>query len=470
MRQRNPEKRIKDFKEVSLGLTERQAVKEADRCLQCKKPKCIGGCPVGIDIPKFISFVKEKDYLSGLKTIREFNMLPSICGRVCPQETQCQGSCILGKKASPVSIGALERFVADYKTTLKQIKLPEIKPSNGHKVAVIGSGPAGLTVAADLAKSGYDVTVFEALHEPGGVLLYGIPEFRLPKKILQREIDFVKKLGVRIMVNQVIGKTQTVEELFKDGFEAVFIGVGAGSPKYLGIPGENLNNVYFASEFLTRVNLMKAYRFPEYDTPVKKARRVAVIGGGNVAMDSARSALRLGAERVYMVYRRSEREMPSRREEIENAKEEGIKFYFLSSPKIIIGTDKGWVKAVMCDKMKLGKPDSSGRKRPVPSGKEFSIRVDQVIVAIGQSANPILVHSIKGLKLRGDGYIAADREGKTNLKGIYAGGDITTGAATVISAMGIGKRAAKAINSYIMGHTESSQQTPVPFLSQNKPQ
>ena len=458
MRHRKPDKRKNDFKEVALGLTERQAVKEAELCLQCKNPRCVEGCPVEIDIPKFISSVKEQNYLGGLKKIREYNNLPSICGRVCPQETQCQGKCIKGKKTRPVSIGALERFVADYEILLGKIETPEIKPRNGHKVAVIGSGPAGLTVAADLAKIGYDITVFEALHEPGGVLLYGIPEFRLPKRIIQREIDYVKKLGVKILVNQVIGRTRTVKELFKEGFESVFIGVGAGSPRYLGIPGENLNNVYFASEFLTRVNLMNAHRFPEYDTSVKKACRVAVIGGGNVAMDSARTALRLGAEKVFIVYRRTEREMPSRQEEIENAKEEGIKFYFLSNPEMILNDNKGWARALKCRKMKLGEPDSSGRRRPVPSDKEFTIKADQVIVAIGQSSNPILVRSVKKLKLWGDGYIVADREGKTNLKGIFAGGDITTGAATVISAMGVGKRAAKAIDSYIMG--KKSQQQP----------
>lgn len=469
MRYRNPIKRKKDFKEVALGLTEKQAIKEASLCLMCKKPRCVDGCPVEIDIPKFISFVKEEDYLGGLKKIREYNNLPSICGRVCPQEDQCQSNCIKGKKGKPVSIGALERFVADYEILTGEVETPQVKPPNGHRVAVIGSGPAGLTVAADLAKLGYEVTVFEALHEPGGVLIYGIPEFRLPNKVVQREIDYVKKLGVKIMVNQVIGRTQTVDELFEDGFEAVFIGVGAGSPRYLGIPGENLNNVYFASEFLTRVNLMKAHRFPEYDTPVKKARRVAVIGGGNVAMDSARTALRLGAEKVYIVYRRTEKEMPSRQEEIENAKEEGIKFYFLSDPRMIPGDKKGWVRAVTCEKMKLGEPDKSGRRRPVPTGKEFTIKADQVIVAIGQNANPILIRSIKGLKLRGGGYIAVDREGKTNLKGIFAGGDITTGAATVISAMGVGKRAARAIDNF-MGYTESSPQPPEPLLSRSKPQ
>jgi len=449
MRSRDPEKRKRDFKEVALGLTKREAVKEASRCLQCKKPKCIAGCPVEIDIPKFVRHVKERDYLGGLRVIREFNMLPAICGRVCPQERQCQGSCVLGKKQRPVSIGALERFVADYEAKTGKIDLPEKEPPNGHKVGVIGSGPAGLTVAVDLAKMGYEVTVFEALHEPGGVLIYGIPEFRLPKKIIQREIEFVKNLGVKIIPNCVVGKTITIDDLFKRGFKAVFIGVGAGTPRYLGIPGENLCNVYFASEFLSRVNLMKAYKFPIYDTPVKKAKRVAVVGGGNVAMDAARTALRLGAERVYIVYRRTEKEMPSRSEEIEHAKEEGIKFLLLSNPKEIIGDERGWVKALRCEKMTLTEPDESGRRRPVPTGEESVIDVDQVIIAIGQTSNPVLVRSIKGLELWGDGYIKADRDGRTNIPGIFAGGDITTGAATVISAMGAGKRAARAIDEYV---------------------
>lgn len=465
MRFRRPEKRKTNFKEVALGLTERQAVKEADRCLQCKKPHCVAGCPVEIDIPRFIKHVKEKNYLGGLKTIREFNMLPAICGRVCPQEKQCQGSCILGKKAKPISIGALERFVADYESTVKQPELPEIKYLNGHKVAVIGSGPAGLTVAADLGKLGYDVTVFEALHEPGGVLVYGIPEFRLPNKIINREIDFVKNLGVKIILNWVVGRTQTIEELFQEGFEAIFIGVGAGSPRFLGIPGENLNNVYFASEFLTRVNLMKAHRFPIYDTPVKKARRVAVVGGGNVAMDSARTALRLGAEKVYIVYRRTEKEMPSRLEEIENAKEEGIEFYFLSDPKEVIGDENGCVKALRCNTMVLCEPDESGRRRPECTGEEFTIDADQVIMAIGQTSNPVLVRSVKGLKLWGAGYIKVDKFGKTNIPGIFAGGDIATGAATVISAMGAGKRAARAIDKYIMSGRESTSEIPEPVLN-----
>jgi glutamate synthase (NADPH/NADH) small chain len=377
--------------------------------------------------------------------------------------------CIKGKKGKPVAIGALERFVSDYEMLLGDLETPEIKNRNGHKVAVIGSGPAGLTVAADLAKVGFDVTVFEALHEPGGVLLYGIPEFRLPKRIVQREVEYVQKLGVKIIVNWIIGRTQTVDELIEEGFEAIFVGVGAGSPRYLGIPGENLNNVYFASEFLTRVALMKAHHFPEYDTPVKRARRVAVIGGGNVAMDAARTALRLGAEKVYIVYRRTEREMPSRQEEVENAQEEGIKFYFLSSPKEILGDKKGWARALTCEKMELGDHDKSGRRRPDPTGKEFTIRADQVIVAVGQRSNPILVRSVKGLRLWGNGYITADHEGRTNLKRIFAGGDITTGAATVISAMGAGKRAARAIDGYVMGRKTSRLQPSERVLPRNMP-
>ena len=449
MRARDPEKRRRDFKEVSLGLTQAQALKEAKRCLQCKKPKCVTGCPVEIDIPKFIAAIRDHDFKSGLEIIRKYNMLPAVCGRVCPQENQCQGSCILGKKSKPVAIGALERFVADHEAKSKAPDVPVSIESNGIKIAVIGAGPAGLTVAADLAKLGYDVTIFEALHEAGGVLTYGIPEFRLPKKIIHREIERIKKLGVKILLNWVVGRTQKVEELFEEGFKAVFIGVGAGSPKYMNIPGENLNNVYFASEFLTRVNLMKADRFPMYDTPVKRARKVAVVGGGNVAMDAARTAMRLGAEKVYIVYRRSEEEMPCRLEEVEHAKEEVIELLLLTNPKKIIGDERGYVKAIRCDRMVLCEPDSSGRRKPECSGEEFELEVDQVIMAIGQTSNPILVKSVNGLNTWGAGYIVADDEGRTNIPGVFAGGDITTGAATVISAMGAGKRAARAIDSYV---------------------
>lgn len=451
MRVRDPEKRKLDFKEVALGLTEKQAVKEAGRCIQCKKPMCVTGCPVEIDIPAFISAIRDKDYSGGIKVIRRYNMLPAICGRVCPQENQCQGKCILGRKKNAISIGALERFIADYAAGKGLIEKPEAPKSNGHKVAVVGSGPAGLTVAADLAKIGYKVTIFEALHEAGGVLTYGIPEFRLPQKIIEREIDYLKGLGIQIKLNWVIGRTQTIDELFEDGCNAIFIGVGAGSPRYMNIPGENLNNVYFASEYLTRVNLMKAHKFPEYDTPVKRGRRVAVVGAGNVAMDAARTAVRLGAEKVFIVYRRTRAEMPARLEEVDHAKEEGIEPIFLSSPKEIIGDKNGYVKSIRCDAMKMCELDESGRRRPECSGDEFVLDVDQVIMAIGQASNPILVKSINKLKLWGKGYIEVDEEGRTNIPGIFAGGDIATGAATVISAMGAGKRAARAIDKYIMG-------------------
>jgi len=460
MRARDPEKRKHDFKEVALGLTEKQAVKEAKRCIQCKKPMCVTGCPVEINIPAFIAAIRDEDFTGGLEVIRKYNMLPAICGRVCPQENQCQGKCILGKKKTAVSIGALERFVADYEVKKKLSPKPKVSKSNGHKVAVIGAGPAGLTVAADLARIGYKITIFEALHEAGGVLTYGIPEFRLPQKIIDREVEFVKSLGVEIKVNWIVGRTQTVDELFEEGYKAVFVGVGAGSPRYMNIPGENLNNVYFASEYLTRVNLMKANQFPKYDTPVKRGKRVAVVGAGNVAMDAARTAARLGAEKVYIVYRRTRNEMPARLEEVEHALEEGIELLLLSSPKEIFGDERGYVKAVKCDAMKMCELDASGRRRPECSGKDFILEVDQVLMAIGQASNPILTKSVKGLKLWGAGYIEIDEDGATNIPGIFAGGDIATGAATVISAMGAGKRAARAIDNYVMGRKKVKSKKP----------
>ena len=449
MRARDPKKRSKDFKEVALGMTERQAVKEATRCLQCKKPGCVAACPVEIDIPGFIAKLKDHDPLAAINVIWSHNMLPAVCGRVCPQENQCQGGCILTKKNKAIEIGALERFSADFAAKNGLGETPDIQNPNGHKVAIIGAGPAGLTTATDLARHGYEVTIFEALHEAGGVLIFGIPEFRLPKKIIRRELEYVKSLGVKIQLNWVVGKTQTIDELFEEGFKAVFIGVGSGTPRYMQIPGENLNNVYFASEFLTRVNLMKANQFPKYDTPVKRAKKVAVVGAGNVAMDSARTAVRLGAKKVYIVYRRTENEMPARIDEVAHAKEEGIEFKFLTNPKEVIGDERGYVTSMKCDKMLLGEPDESGRRRPVRSGKEFTLDVDQVIVAIGQVSNPLLIETVKKLKLWGRGYIKTDENGSTNLPGIFAGGDIVTGAATVISAMGAGKRAARAIHSYI---------------------
>ncbi|MEM2092964.1 MAG: NADPH-dependent glutamate synthase [Candidatus Bathyarchaeia archaeon] len=446
----SPEVRIRNFNEVALGYNEEQAVAEANRCLQCKNAPCVKGCPVEIDIPAFIKLIRERNFEAAIKKIKEKNSLPAICGRVCPQEEQCQKYCTLGKTGDPVSIGRLERFVADWERE-RGFNIPEIPASTGKAVAVVGSGPAGLTVAADLAKLGHKVVIFEALHLPGGVLIYGIPEFRLPKVIVQAEVDYIKKLGVEIRLNHLIGRTYTIPELLKSGFDAVFIGTGAGLPQFLNVPGENLSGIYSANEFLIRVNLMKAYLFPEYDTPIKVGRRVAVIGAGNVAMDAARSALRLGAEQVHIVYRRSKEEMPAREEEIENAREEGVQFQFLAAPVRFIGDEKGWVKQMECIRMELGPPDESGRRRPVPvKGSEFTIDVDTVIIAIGRTPNPIIQRTTEGLAVTQWGTIVTDENGKTSIEGVYAGGDIVTGEATVISAMGAGKRAAKAIHEYLM--------------------
>lgn len=450
MPQRPPQERIKDFAEVPLGLSEWAAVEEARRCLQCKKPQCVQGCPVEIDIPGFIKLVAEGRFEEAIAKIKEKNNLPAICGRVCPQETQCEERCVLGKKGQPIAIGYLERFVADYERE-KGIRSPSVPSWNGHRVAVIGSGPAGLTCAGDLAKMGYQVTIFEALHAPGGVLVYGIPEFRLPKSIVAQEVDYVRSLGVEIELSCVVGKTLTIDDLKEEGYEAFFIGTGAGLPYFLNIPGENLNGIYSANEFLTRTNLMKAYLFPEFDTPVKIGRRVAVIGGGNVAMDAARCALRLGAGEVCLVYRRTKKEMPARVEEVERAEEEGVNCIILTNPVRFIGNDNGWVTGIECIQMELGEPDESGRRRPVPiPGSEFVIPIDTVVVAIGQGPNPLLLETIEGLALNKKGYIAADPQtGATSLPGVFAGGDIVTGAATVISAMGAGKRAARSIDLYL---------------------
>ncbi|NYE58703.1 NADPH-dependent glutamate synthase [Carboxydothermus ferrireducens] len=451
MPEQDPKVRAKNFDEVALGYSLELAMKEAERCLDCKKPACKQGCPVEVDIPDFIRFIKAGDIDSAINKIKEKNALPAICGRVCPQESQCEGQCVLGKKGEPVAIGRLERFAADYELA-KGTQNVTVAPPTGKRVAVIGSGPAGLTCAADLAKLGHKVTIFEALHVPGGVLMYGIPEFRLPKRIVQQEIDNLKKLGVEIKTNTVIGKSLTVDELLdEEGYDAVFVGTGAGLPNFMGIPGENLNGVYSANEFLTRTNLMKAYLFPEYDTPIKVGEKVAVLGAGNVAMDAARTALRLGAKEVYIVYRRSRNEMPARLEEIHHAEEEGVKFMLLTNPTRIIGDENGWVKAMECLKYELGEPDESGRRSPVPiPGSEFIIEVDTVVVAIGQSPNPLVPRTTKGLEVGRKGNIIADENGKTTREGVWAGGDIVTGAATVIKAMGAGKKAARAIHEYLM--------------------
>lgn len=446
-----PMERIKNFNEVALGYTAEQAVEEANKCLQCRNPKCMSGCPVEVPIRDFISLVREGDFMAAAAKIKETNSLPAICGRVCPQESQCEETCIYGIRNEPIAIGRLERFVSDYARAHGE-PLPEIMPMNGMKVAVIGSGPAGLTCAGDLIKLGYDVTIFEALHKPGGVLIYGIPEFRLPKAIVKAEVDYLEKMGVKIEYNHVIGKILTIEELTNDlGFDAVFVGSGAGAPNFMRIPGENLLTVFSANEFLTRVNLMKAYLFPDYDTPVKVGKRVTVIGGGNVAMDAARTSLRLGAKEVFIVYRRSREEMPARAEEVHHAEEEGVQFKFLVNPVEIIGDEKSRAVGMKCIRMELGEPDTSGRRRPVPiPNSEFVMDTDTVIVAIGNSPNPIIPKTTEGLEVSQWGTIIVNEEtGMTTVPGVFAGGDIVTGAATVISAMGAGKRAARGIHNFL---------------------
>ncbi len=455
MPEQKPEERIHNVNEVPLGYSEEQAKLEALRCLQCKKAPCTKGCPVEIDIPAFINFIAEGKFREAINKIKETNILPAVCGRVCPQEEQCQKVCIVGKShkdiGKSVQIGKLERFAADWEMEQGEAEMPEIKPPTGKKVAIVGSGPAGLTVAADVRREGHDVTIFEALHKPGGVLMYGIPEFRLPKRIVTREVENLKKMGVELKTNMVIGKIFTLDELFEKGYDAVFVGTGAGLPLFMRIPGENLNGVYSANEYLTRANLMQAYSFPETDTPIARAKNVAVFGGGNVAMDAARTALRLGAENVYLIYRRSRKEMPARIEEIEHAEEEGVQLRLLQNPVRIIGDENGWVREVECIKMELGEPDESGRRRPIPiKGSEFRIEVDACIVAIGNASNPLVPSTTPDLETNRWGNIVADSETmKTSKKGVFAGGDIVLGAATVILAMGQGRKAAKAINEYL---------------------
>lgn len=454
-----PEVRARNFSEVALGYNAEQAKSEANRCIQCNKRNCVEGCPVGVNIPEFIKALRENDMVESVHALKAKNSLPGVCGRVCPQETQCEESCTLAKKGAPIAIGRLERYVADWDRNEsksgkgQKLKAAPIGKKTGKRVAVVGSGPAGLTAAADLAKSGHTVTLFEALHVAGGVLMYGIPEFRLPKEIVQTEVEYVRSLGVEIILDSVIGKIDTVDELIKSGYDAVFLGTGAGLPMFLDIPGENLKGIYSANEFLTRTNLMKAYLFPKYDTPIQVGQRVAIIGGGNVAMDSARCALRLGAKEVFIVYRRSREELPARLEEVENAEEEGIVFKFLTNPKKFLGNDQGWVTSMECDEMELGEPDASGRRRPtIKPGGGFVMDINTVVVALGTTPNPLVPMTTTGLETTKKGTVVADETtGKTGKDKVWAGGDVVTGSATVISAMGIGKRAAASIDSYLRG-------------------
>jgi len=457
MPKQEPGERVRNFDEVALGYPPDLAREEAGRCLACKKPGCVAGCPVGVDVPGFVGLVAAGDFAGAVRKVKETNALPAVCGRVCPQEEQCERECVLGKKGDPVAIGRLERFVADWEAGSAAAgegagAAPPLPPPDGLRVAVVGSGPAGITVAADLAGKGYAVTVFEALHEAGGVLTYGIPEFRLPKAIVRREVDYVRSLGVEVRLDFIVGRTRTIASL-QDDYDAVFVGAGAGLPWFLGIPGENLNGVFSANEYLTRCNLMRGFRFPAWDTPLKRGRRVAVFGGGNVAMDSARTALRLGADEAHIVYRRSKTELPARAEEVENAEEEGVIFDFLTLPIRLIGDDRGWLTGIECRRMELGEPDESGRRRPVEiPGSDFCLAMDASICAIGNSPNPLIPMTTPGLETGRGGTIVVDPEtGLTSREGIWAGGDVVTGAATVISAMGAGRRAARAIHESLSG-------------------
>ncbi len=451
MPEQNRELRRRNFQEVNLGFSVEQAMREASRCYLCPKAPCIAGCPVNIDIPAFLTKIAQGDFRGAIRKIKESNSLPGVCGRVCPQEEQCEMKCVLAKKFQSVAIGHLERFVADYEMQSGEMEVPELPPPTGKKVAVVGAGPASLTAAGDLAKWGHSVTVLEAFHVAGGVLMYGIPEFRLPKEIVQREIDYLKKLRVEFKYNVLVGRTVNIPELFEQGYQAVFIGTGAGLPQFMNLPGENYNGVYSANEFLTRVNLMKAYDFPKYDTPVMHGEKVTVIGGGNTALDAVRSALRLGAQKAMIVYRRSEAEMPARKEELHHALDEGIIFHFLTAPIRILGNAEGWVTGLECQRMELGEADVSGRRRPIPiPGSELILETDIVVIAIGTTANPVVPSTTPGLATNKWGYILADPEtGATNIPGVYAGGDIVTGSATVILAAGAGKKSALAIHNYL---------------------
>ena len=451
MPEQTPEARRSNFDEVPFGLSSEAAMKEAQRCLQCKKPSCVTGCPVSVDIPGFIRLIIEGEFTQSIRKIWERNALPAVCGRVCPQELQCEGACIVGKRDEPVAIGNLERFVADHERKHGKGELPPKAKPTGKKVAVVGSGPSGLTVAGDLILKGHEVTIFEAFHKPGGVLVYGIPEFRLPKEIVFQEVNFLERQGVKVELNAVVGRIVSLDELFEQGYEAIYLGVGAGLPRFLNIPGENLIGIFSANEYLTRSNLMKAYRFPEYDTPIIKGKNVITLGAGNVAMDAARTALRLGAEKSRIVYRRSRQEVPARSAEVHHAEEEGVEFHFLTAPTKFLGDEKGRVIGMQGLKMELGEPDESGRRRPVPiEGSEFELACDMVIIAVGAGANPLLTRSTEGLELNRWGYIKADPEtGKTSKRAVWAGGDIVTGSATVILAMGAGRIAADSIHKFL---------------------
>ncbi|HSO10436.1 MAG TPA: NADPH-dependent glutamate synthase [Desulfoprunum sp.] len=451
MPEQEPKVRARNFLEVPTGYTMKMAQEEASRCLQCKKPGCVNGCPVGVDIPGFIDFIAQGDMSGAIRHLWKMNALPAVCGRVCPQEIQCEGLCIVGKKGEPVAIGNLERFCADYEREHGTGELPPKQPSTGKKVAVVGSGPSGLTVAGDLIVKGHDVTIFEAFHKPGGVLVYGIPEFRLPKAIVAQEVNFLARLGVKVECNAVVGRTVSLDELFAEGYEAIYVGVGAGLPKFMNLPGENFVGILSANEYLTRANLMKAYQFPDVDTPIPLGKNVVVLGAGNVAMDSARTAMRLGAETVKIVYRRSRDEMPARKAEIHHAEEEGIEMCLLTNPTRYLGNEKGRLTGMECLRMELGEPDASGRRRPIAiKGSEYLVDCDLCIVAVGSGANPLLTSETSDMQLNKWGYIVTDTAtGKTTKKGVWAGGDIVTGAATVILAMGAGRQAANSIHNYL---------------------